>query len=124
MTTSAIRRQRGGLIAPSAPGCATVLRMIRRLVTILHGLQTLAGPLLILALLAPSGARAESGKVKFFNEQKGFGFIKPKSGPDVFMHKSATADGKGLPVGACVEFDLGQGPKGPRASNVRKVDCK
>lgn len=85
--------------------------------------QTLAGPLLLLAVLASSGAQADTGKVKYFNDAKGFGFIKPKSGPDVFVHKSSVADGKDLSVGACVEFEVGQGPKGPRASKVKTVEC-
>lgn len=63
------------------------------------------------------------GKVKFFNESKGFGFIQQENGPDVFVHFSAImADGfKTLSDGQQVEFTIGQGPKGPQAQNVRPL---
>jgi len=63
------------------------------------------------------------GKVKWFNDQKGFGFIEQESGPDVFVHHaSITGDGfKTLAEGEAVEFDVTQGPKGPKAENVRRV---
>lgn len=64
-----------------------------------------------------------TGKVKFFNETKGFGFIEQESGPDVFVHFSAIqADGfKTLSDGQSVEFTIGQGQKGPQAENVRPL---
>lgn len=63
------------------------------------------------------------GKVKFFNESKGFGFIEQESGPDVFVHFSAiVSDGfKTLADGQQVEFTIGQGPKGPQAQNVKPL---
>ena len=63
-----------------------------------------------------------TGTVKFFNSEKGFGFITPASGEkDVFVHYSNVAgDGyKSLEEGQQVEFDLAQGRKGPEAQNVR-----
>jgi CspA family cold shock protein len=62
------------------------------------------------------------GTVKWFNDQKGFGFISQENGgPDVFVHFSAiTGQGfKTLTEGQSVEFDVVQGPKGAQASNVR-----
>jgi len=61
-----------------------------------------------------------TGKVKFFNESKGFGFIEQENGPDVFVHFSAIqSDGfKTLTDGQAVEFNIGQGNKGPQAENV------
>lgn len=61
-----------------------------------------------------------TGKVKFFNESKGFGFIEQNGGPDVFVHFSAIqSDGfKTLAEGQEVEFTVGQGQKGPQAENV------
>ena len=64
------------------------------------------------------------GKVKWFNEQKGFGFIEQESGTDVFVHYSAIqgAGFKTLAEGDEVEFDVTQGPKGPKAENVRRPE--
>ena len=63
------------------------------------------------------------GKVKWFNEQKGFGFIEQEGGPDVFVHYSSIkAEGfKTLAEGQAVEFDVTQCPKGPKAENVMPV---
>ena len=62
------------------------------------------------------------GTVKWFNEQKGFGFISPEDGgDDLFVHHS-NIDGEGfrtLQDGQAVEYETGQGRKGPEATNVR-----
>ena len=62
-----------------------------------------------------------TGKVKWFNDAKGFGFITPEEGPDLFVHHTAiVADGfRSLAEGQQVEFDVTQGPKGLQATNVR-----
>ena len=64
------------------------------------------------------------GKVKWFNEQKGFGFIEQENGSDVFVHYSSIAgDGfKTLAEGDDVEFELTDGPKGPKAENVTRME--
>lgn len=64
-----------------------------------------------------------NGTVKWFNDQKGFGFIEQESGPDVFVHHSAiNADGfKSLSEGDQVSFSVEDGPKGPSATNVTVV---
>jgi len=61
-----------------------------------------------------------TGKVKWFNDSKGFGFIEQESGDDVFVHFSAIqGDGfKTLKEGQKVNFDVVKGPKGPQAANV------
>ncbi|MFT6633265.1 MAG: CspA family cold shock protein [Bacteriovoracaceae bacterium] len=62
-----------------------------------------------------------NGTVKFFNETKGFGFITPADGgKDLFVHISAIEQGQ-LNDGDNVEFEIGEGQKGPCAVNVRKV---
>lgn len=63
------------------------------------------------------------GKVKWFSNQKGYGFITPENGADVFVHHSAIqGDGyKTLNEGQEVEFEIVKGPKGDQATNVVKV---
>ena len=64
------------------------------------------------------------GTVKWFNADKGYGFIQPESGEDVFVHFSAIqATGyRSLDEGQVVEFDITQGQKGPQAANVRLLE--
>lgn len=61
------------------------------------------------------------GTVKWFSDEKGFGFITPEEGEDVFVHHSGIqAEGfRSLAEGQAVEFEVTQGPKGKQATNVR-----
>lgn len=63
------------------------------------------------------------GKVKWFNAEKGYGFIETEQGGDVFVHFSAIQmEGyKSLDEGQAVEFDIVQGARGPQAANVVKL---
>jgi CspA family cold shock protein len=63
------------------------------------------------------------GTVKWFNDNKGFGFLTQEDGPEVFVHFSEIqGDGfKTLNEGEEVEFDLVEGERGPKATNVRKL---
>jgi CspA family cold shock protein len=75
--------------------------------------------------LIPKGVskKMTKGKVKWFNDSKGFGFLEQENGEDVFCHFSAiTGDGfKSLQEGDAVEFEVVKGPKGLQAANVRKI---
>jgi cold shock protein len=69
------------------------------------------------------GNKMEQGKVKWFNAEKGFGFIEREAGEDVFVHFSAIqGEGfKSLDEGQAVTFDVEQGQRGAQAANVRKA---
>lgn len=65
----------------------------------------------------------QKGTVKWFNAEKGYGFIQSEAGEDVFVHFSAIqSEGyKALEEGATVEFEVISGAKGPQAANVQKL---
>ncbi|MBF0329994.1 MAG: cold-shock protein [Nitrospirae bacterium] len=66
---------------------------------------------------------AFEGKVKWFNESKGFGFIQQDNGPDVFVHYSSLKQEgfKTLAEGQRVRFDVAEGDRGPKATNVERI---
>ncbi len=72
---------------------------------------------------APEGSPHSQGAVKWFNESKGFGFIRDDGGEEIFVHFSAIlGDGfRSLAEGERVEFDVVMGPKGKQATNVKRV---
>lgn len=65
----------------------------------------------------------EQGTVKWFNNEKGYGFISRESGDDVFVHHSAIQGSgfKSLNEGETIEFEVARGPKGLQAQNVVKI---
>jgi len=75
------------------------------------------------ATSATKKVKMAQGTVKWFNGDKGYGFIAVEGGPDVFVHVSAIAGGgyRSLEEGQKVEFDITQGQKGPQADNVRVI---
>jgi cold shock protein len=77
----------------------------------------------VLQNLGGSSFMKERGRVKWFNDSKGFGFISREDGPDVFVHHSAIqSDGfRTLAEDQEVEFEVVQGQKGPQAQNVTKL---
>lgn len=64
------------------------------------------------------------GKIKWFNQEKGYGFIEVEGEKDIFVHYSAIQQEgfKTLNEGELVEFDVVEGQKGPQAANVKKLD--
>ena len=60
------------------------------------------------------------GTVKWFNQKKGFGFIEQEDGEDLFVHYTQV-EGE-IKDGDSVEFEVGEGPKGPNATNVSKAE--
>lgn len=64
--------------------------------------------------------QAEKGKVKFFNEAKGFGFLKSEEGKDIFFHVSGLVD-KSLEKDDKVSFSVEEGNRGLKATNITKV---
>ncbi len=69
------------------------------------------------------GTQVYRGTVKWFSNEKGYGFISRPDGPDVFVHYSAIDEEgfKTLEEGQQVEFDIVEGARGPQAANVRKL---
>lgn len=61
------------------------------------------------------------GKIKWYNETKGFGFIEVEGQKDVFVHKSALPEGLKVTEGDEVNFEIGDSPKGPQATSITKV---
>lgn len=62
-----------------------------------------------------------NGKVKMFNDARGFGFITGDDGKDVYVHSTAVEGGAKIAVGDAVSYDVEQAERGPRAKNVKKL---
>ena len=66
-----------------------------------------------------------TGRVKFYDAKQGFGYLSQDAGPDVYVRKTALADGvEGLRSGARVEFEVTEGPRGPQARSVRPLTSR
>ena len=80
-------------------------------------------PAMACAASTTKKVKMAQGTVKWFNGDKGYGFIAVDGGPDVFVHVSAITGGghRSLEEGQKVEFDITQGQKGPQADNVRVI---
>jgi len=85
--------------------------------------RVLGSPVLTMIGVGREAQDMATGKVKWFNNSKGYGFIEKEGGGDVFVHYTAIqGDGfKTLNEGQSVEFDITQGEKGPQAVNVVKI---
>ena len=66
----------------------------------------------------------QTGTVKWFNDAKGFGFITPESGPDLFVHHNSIQSSgfRSLQEGQRVSYDVAEGPKGAQASNITVIE--
>jgi len=62
-----------------------------------------------------------NGSVKWYNERLGYGFLERAEGDDIFVHFSALVEDETLEQGEEVEFEVGEGPKGPMAIKVHKI---
>ncbi len=65
---------------------------------------------------------AETGIVKWFNAELGYGFIQRDDGEDIFVHFTVIQDGESLEEGEQVQFDIAQGPKGSMAADLVRID--
>jgi len=72
-------------------------------------------------LCLSTGGIQMKGKVKFFNEMKGFGFITAEDGKEYFVHSTGLNSGVSIDEGDSVNFEIEQGDKGPKAVKVSKI---
>lgn len=69
------------------------------------------------------GTRMPTGKVRFFDEEKGFGFISGEDGQQVYLHASIVPDDATVSAGTRVEYSVAEGRKGPQALSIRVLDA-